>query len=362
MTTSPLKAITKKQKSTLQLKRPFGKTVLLSVVVLVFMTGAAEFLVRTAFLRSRLPVPSIGSGHRNLDLKLSFLNDFIKTHGSVDCIFLGSSFIFYGIDPEVVQQAYEEKTGKSMRSFNFGISGLSLPAAAVLAKILTKLYRPGLIVLGVLPGYEGVGRGAEQRITSNPWIQYHLGMRNFTGWVIDHSRAYRYYLRLLIWLDNPELSAKIDRLEMNMSLSGYAHGRSAKRKIRSNLTIRNKPKILEQMKNFKISPKHFSALEQILQFHTQVQIIIVEVPVHPVFFTFFERGVEDHQQIIAGTRDRAIHYGVPFLPTTHLNLIPDEGWLNFNHLNSAGAKIFSRWLGNTIGDVAGRTLAPDTAS
>lgn len=41
----------------------------------------------------------------------------------------------------------------------------------------------------------------------------------------------------------------------------------------------------------------------------------------------------------------ALTHGVPLRPTNDLNLIPDGGWANSDHLNWPGARVFSRWLG-----------------
>jgi hypothetical protein len=38
-----------------------------------------------------------------------------------------------------------------------------------------------------------------------------------------------------------------------------------------------------------------------------------------------------------------------FLETTRLDLIPDDGWADYSHLNSKGAVIFSKWLGKQLG-------------
>ena len=37
-----------------------------------------------------------------------------------------------------------------------------------------------------------------------------------------------------------------------------------------------------------------------------------------------------------------------FWQVMHLNIIPDNGWMNRNHLNSTGASIYSQWLGEQI--------------
>jgi hypothetical protein len=43
----------------------------------------------------------------------------------------------------------------------------------------------------------------------------------------------------------------------------------------------------------------------------------------------------------------------------HLDLIPDEGWLNINHMNSLGGRVFTSWLGAQIGDAVKKGLIKD---
>ena len=31
------------------------------------------------------------------------------------------------------------------------------------------------------------------------------------------------------------------------------------------------------------------------------------------------------------------------------NMIPDDGWVDYSHLNTKGAKIFSEWLAHRVG-------------
>jgi hypothetical protein len=33
-----------------------------------------------------------------------------------------------------------------------------------------------------------------------------------------------------------------------------------------------------------------------------------------------------------------------------LNLIPDDGWADLDHLNEKGALVFSEWLGTRVGE------------
>jgi hypothetical protein len=84
------------------------------------------------------------------------------------------------------------------------------------------------------------------------------------------------------------------------------------------------------------------------------------MPVPPTYMTFFGDGERDHQRFLAEMDERAARHGVPFLETTAEGLIADDGWLDYSHLNAAGAEVFSRWLGEKIAHLSDEpgSLAP----
>jgi hypothetical protein len=82
---------------------------------------------------------------------------------------------------------------------------------------------------------------------------------------------------------------------------------------------------------------------------TESRVIVVEMPVSDGLYYFFENGTADYDRFVDGVTELATLHDVPFWRTEPLDSIPDDGWLDYSHLNTAGAEIFSIWLGEEVG-------------
>src|SRR4051794_37844514 len=119
--------------STLQVTRPIvGPVTRAAVIILIVVLGGSEVLARSAPIQSILVAPSVGSEQYQLGPKLLLLDRLIQRDGPVDCIFIGSSMVLRGIDPEIVSAAYRDETGRSIKCFNFGLFSLDAAAAGKL--------------------------------------------------------------------------------------------------------------------------------------------------------------------------------------------------------------------------------------
>jgi hypothetical protein len=81
----------------------------------------------------------------------------------------------------------------------------------------------------------------------------------------------------------------------------------------------------------------------------QTQVIIVEMPVSDGLYYFFDNGETDYNRFVARVGELASLHQVPFWRTEALDLIPDQGWADYSHLNVTGAERFSVWLGQQVG-------------
>jgi hypothetical protein len=76
-----------------------------------------------------------------------------------------------------------------------------------------------------------------------------------------------------------------------------------------------------------------------------IQVAIVDMPIHPSFLLYFDRGTQYQQLYLDTVSARTKDAGVPFWqvpPSMHL---PDDQWLDRMHLDPRGAVTFSAWLG-----------------
>ncbi len=325
-------------------------TLLLGVVFLLVTVILLELTARSRLAGSYLPAPSMGFSHHLLDLKLSYLQRLVKEEGPVECIFLGSSSVAAAVDPVVFGQSYEKMTGKPIRSFNFGIGALDLPSALILTKILVKLFRPKLIIQGLVAVDFSLHRVRQigKRIPKNPWIRYQLGLFNLEGWLADHSLFYRYFLRFRQWLEQPGFSALVAKKEPLMSPYGFRNFRSK----RGFVPDPEKKRTFEKkLAGFKLSQRRLDTLKKTigLCLREETALVLVEMPVHPVFNTFYPGGAKDPQETMAEVAGYVTSRGIFFIAALRTGFSADRLWLHSDHLNSIGAKYYSQWLGEQIG-------------
>jgi hypothetical protein len=67
-------------------------------------------------------------------------------------------------------------------------------------------------------------------------------------------------------------------------------------------------------------------------------------------YYFFGNGENDYQRFIVQMNELSELHQVPFWQTESLDLIPDNGWVDYSHMNATGAKVFSSWLGQQVGE------------
>jgi hypothetical protein len=345
---------------TLQVARPFGKTIWLSFAFLLLILGFAEWVARSDLIQSLLTPPKMGSRHYQLGNKLALLNSAIQKHGPVDCLFIGSSMVDLGIDPEAFRESYREKTGRDIRCFNFAIDASSATSSAALAQILVEDYKPHLLIFGTDARDYAVFRDDQDAavILDTNWIKYRMGHFSLDGWLTEHSFLYRYrqHLSQLMRFD---LDGTI-RSETTENFGIQPNGFTPNKEIGTYINDPPDPAddSFEVTYNTKIFSSYrmlednLAALEQILnQNKAETVVVVAEMVIADGLYYFFGNGQSDHQLFIDRIRDISAAHGVPFLEAERLDLIPDDGWVDYSHLNAKGAKVFSAWLGGQIGEM-----------
>lgn len=331
---------------TLRLKWPFGRRLGVALLLLIGSAGGCEWLSRLDALQAYLPPESVGAGHLQMDKKITLLNAMVRREGGVDCIFMGSSMMVRGVDPEVFRSAYLERTGKRIRCFNFGLAGVAETGSAPLAEILIGMYHPGLLILGTSPGNldDVVGAELSEKLLSNPWVRYRLGHFNLDGALIDRSAAFRHFIGRNYL---PGLKDPVRQLLQGRGIM-TDYGFAVIDKSQRPNTLRNQRKLAQ----LKISSRQLAALERFLRLNSRVEILALEMPVSQEFIQAFDRnrsGVT-YQQALDVIARIAGKCNVPFWLTTPRQIVPAEVWIDTHHLKLSGAEIFSRWLGGQVGE------------
>jgi hypothetical protein len=312
----------------------------------------------------------MGTRHSQLGPKLARLDAAINEEGRIDCVIVGSSIVDNGFDPQAFAEGFRADTGQDMTCLNFGIDSSTAASAAALAQILVEDYRPRLLIYGTNPrdyALPGEEIGPNFILESN-WVRYRQGHFTIEGWLIEHSYLYRYrpHLYNLSRFHFENALRSNSTLDSEMTPDGMTPLSTVATYINDppdpqddSFSTRHYRRVYS---SYKMLEENLVGLEQIMSHNRQeTQVIIVEMPVSKGLFYFFGNGKKDHQHFIAQISRLAEAYQVPFWQTTSLQMIPDDGWADYSHLNTKGAYIFSSWLGQQVGEVVGQGMVSTTA-
>lgn len=330
----------------LRLRPPVGLTFGVACLIAGCLAGTGEILSRTDTARRLLPLQSVGCGQPQLDKKLLLLRDLSERRGPPDCLFLGSSQTYRGIDPAVFEAAFREASGRRITSFNFGLGGLSESGEDLLARMVVTKFRPRLLVIGAsaygLDDDRGVAFAA--RLQGNPWILYHQGKRTFDGWLVEHSDAFRTYLGVRFWTDPMPRADRVKILGMMRGMTANGYGLTEPGEFRG-----LDDAMARATAEYAPSPSHLESLVRTLALRSEAEMLVVELPVHESVIHNFRRGRTDYEDGLAAIDRVTRENGVAFWRYPPDRAIPQEGWADFQHLNRVGAAMYSRWLGQRLG-------------
>ena len=343
--------------STLQIRAGLGKTVWLTVLLFILLSAVAEWAARSQAFQAPLTPPMMGSRHYQLGHKLALLNALVRKTGRVDCIMLGSSMVDTGFDPAAFETAYKERAGQDIHCFNFGIDASTAASTAALTRIIIEDYRPRLLIIGTDPRDYAVPR--EDRdpavILNTPWVAYRQGKFSLEGWLLDNSYLYRYRQHLgrlarfqfedTLW-SNTKLNYEIlpDGFTPISMVSTYINEPPNPRD--NSFEVRYYTRIYS---SYQMLQENVDGLERILEYNQSgTPVILVEMPVSDGLYYFFGHRKADYNKFLTRVGELATLYRVPFWQTAPLEFIPDNGWMDYSHLNQTGAEIFSTWLGQQV--------------
>ena len=341
---------------TWQVTRPLGRTLMWTLVTLVVLALSVEVIVRTPFAQERLPVPSWGMSLRKSEYKIFLLEQYAAEHNGVDCLFLGSSMVNRGMDPHAFSTTFQEITGDPLECFNLGLNALRGSDLDLLADYLFQKYQPRLIIYGTsLRDYKS-DREARNPVVDNPWMQYRLGDFSLQGWLADSSDAYKYWLLVNSWKgqDFPEryqfdmARKKVFRPDGFDPMQGHQDGLD----ITTSPDPQTEARFFEKLYPFHTDQSYdFTGLAAFLQLCSQqgTSVLIIEMPVHATFFDFFADDPALYDRFVTLVGQTSEGQDIQFWPTSKLWLVPTSGFFNRNHFNTAGAQIFSAWLGRQVG-------------
>ena len=341
----------------LKIARPLGgvlwRAVLLRAVLLAVLEGAA----RTSWVQQRLKVASLGSYHYQFEIKWFQLQRYVQAHEGVDVIFLGSSLVNSGVQPEEVNRAFAAASGEpELRIFNFGVEGLTIQPNSVVAQILVESYHPKVIIFGTEIRDYAANNGVKtaERFLSDPWVRYRMGEFTLRGWLAEHSAATRYFLAYRNWMswDFAANHSQVITRTRKLTADGYdVENRIADRtQLDVDPSNPEDAEALAVFAGFRIDEGRLANLQALLDLQQAagVQVLVVEMPVTPQFYQLFERGMDAHDEFVQVVSAQVQAGGSLFYPALPEDQLPEDGRSDRVHLSKYGAAVFSRDIGNWL--------------
>jgi len=348
--------------TSLHLRAPFSKTLWFTLLFLMLLFGITEWVMRLEVFQTPLTPPKMGSRHYQLGHKLSLLDDEVRKNGRIDCIMVGSSMVDTGFDPATFQSGYLEMVGREIDCFNFGIDASSAASTAALVKILVEDYQPRILIFGTdardyaVPSQDN----DPAAVLDTPWVRYRQGIFSLEGWLTEHSYLYRYrqhFSRLMRFNFEGTLWSQT-KINFEILPNGFTPFDKIGTYVNDPPSPDDDSFEVTYYKriysSYQMLDENLDALESILKYYDiGTQVVVVEMPVSNGLYYFFGNGKEDYDRFTARVNELSSLYQVPFWLTEPLDSIPDNGWMDYSHLNTTGAEIFSRWLGQQVGKLEG---------
>jgi hypothetical protein len=343
--------------STLQITTSLGKPIWLTLIVLLLLGGTAECMARSEAFQAPLTPPKMGSRHYQLGHKLALLDALVRKTGRIDCIMLGSSMVDTGFDPAAFETAYTEMTGRDIDCSNFGIDASTAASTAALTKIIVEDYHPRFLLIGTDPRDYAVPSDDRDPavILDTPWVAYRQGEFSLEGWLLDSSYLYRYrqHLGRLARFQFEDTLWSYTKLNYEILPNGFTPLREVSTYINDppnpgddSFEVRYYKSIYS---SYQMLPENLEGLESIMDYNERgIPVILVEMPVSDGLYYFFGNRKSDYSRFLTRVGELATRHHVPFWQTEPLDFIPDNGWVNYSHLNQTGAEVFSTWLGQQV--------------
>ena len=220
--------------------------------------------------------------------------------------------------------------------------------------MLLEDFHPWLLVFGASGRDLNVASEAPN-VEDVPWLRYRRGAYDVEGWLVDHSRAFRYFLTYRRWLDARQRFslARQPKLQPNgfVPVQPIAMAREEQLRVAT--------KVLSPQLEGGLAQAEIDRFVDLLRLRQRgLQVAVVEMPMHPTLYAWVERNAGYYADVLRTMESRTREQGAPFWRAPHD--LPENGWADLWHLDSIGAPIFSRWLGERVGEavVAGTLVAP----
>lgn len=338
------------------IQKPDWRILKLTLIFLIGYFVLGEIFFRIDAVQARLTGPRIGSRHRQFEIQIARLEKLVNEGESIDCIFLGNSMVWLGINPLVVNQSFLEKTGQEIHCFDFGVSALPASSAGQIAPMLVQKFHPKVLIYGTFARDYAVPLDAEDAyaVSDTPWLKYQNGKFNLQGWLYAHSSLMQYkgHMRDYLFMNF------LEDVFVPRDVPPYqAYGLDPKYDIRTD--VRASPDFeskdnrdpVKWLRHYKIQRENLDGLQKIVQQSDNgVQVIVIEMPFYETALKFFSNGKQDYDAYVQQVDSITAASLTPFWRVDEQPALVPEDWWDYFHLNLQGADLFSEWLGSQLAD------------
>lgn len=321
--------------------------------------GGAEITLRSPLISQQLPPPSWGMDYYPFEEQYARFQTFVKQHGRVDCIFLGSSMVLADLAPAAFEAGYAHRSGEPLECFNFGVMILTASSAGPIAEILVKDYHPKLLIFGTaLRDYNALTNSnpAEIEFPAAAWVRYKDGDFSPRGWLSDHAALFRYLQAMPdILQPKPYRQAGDHESHFEDGFQPAIHFDRDSPLLWHFFGLYTPPAEV----TLALSPQDWAGFQQLVEAAgSGTRLFIVELPTYAGYGNYVTPEGEPItlQDLLGGYANQR---GVPVWSNADLPALDDADWINRAHFQLTGAWKFSAWLGEQVGEAVARGVPPE---
>jgi len=322
--------------------RPLQSTFVLALVFLAVGGGLAETGLRLAESRWELPIGIVGSGNPCFDVTFARMVRFTDRRGVPDIVCVGSSMIKTAIDPDILDAEIGRRTGRRCSSFNFGVAGFNAAGAVQIVDLLNRENPPRLVVFDASPAaflQADNPRLVSTEVGRSAWFRQRTGRPSVSGFLIDETELFKFFLRARMFLEAPEDHFQIGHWERRVRFDGF----DARRAPGGDSAA---VKVTGGSRASRATPLSLALLDGLLSRYPNV--VLVSSPVHRAFLAHYPGGESSYHRTASEIAAVAERFERPFIDRPSGLAIPDSMWINANHLDAEGAAAFTTWLAGKL--------------
>ncbi len=264
-------------------------------------------------------------------------------------VFTGSSEMHVGVSPHIFNEQIKAATGETVDSVNVSIWGSVANIQHDLIPNLIIPNHPQVIIYGV--EMRALLPAAQNGIEANDFWNKPLGHavssqssleRNILYWLMQNSNLIRYRDNLREWLTTSRKINAIGYSRTAVDDLGYFY--------QEGIIDRNPDIITTEFLPFTVTDQTQQLMTDIGTTckQTGVQCVLLNLPLHEMAYQYIKpEDIALYHKVLEAA-------GLPiwdFDTQACRTALGDASFYNPNHLNAAGAEIFSKWVANVYAQV-----------